>query len=333
MNFKKDIFLKIQLANDKLETLDLLYAILDLDISNRWIKLIKENISLGNLLKYNYRRILNKEDLEKAFSEFKNNIEYINNFYDKKLKDIVSIDFLEKNQFILNDLHEEFEIYGDRLEELIKENYFNNPKASSKYNSIWPGDTHNLSLHEAFLRLNEQIHNFEAVYRSIEDPKTMLCTCLVDFVPAGIHEDLKPEDFLLFDPNHEWGWIYLGYNTLGKHWSSACNDDDVEVVKRNAIRPQQRFAAEFYINFNKTSIYSTRIRLYNWWIKNNFTNVINPELSLRELALGFIPVAKLYGYKKNNELSIVTEETNRVDFNEKIWSNYNKVISVSIEKV
>lgn len=332
MEFRKDIRLKIELSNDKSEILELFYLILDIDIAARWVNLIKKNIDLGNTLRYNYRRILNKSNLKKSFKEFRNNVIYINKNYDKKLTDIESFDFLQQNQHILNDLHEEYEIYGDRLQQLIDEKYFSNPKVSEKYHPIWPGESHNKILHEAFLRLNEQIHNFEAIFRSIANPKKMLCTCLVDFMPAGIHENLKPEDFILFDPNHEWGWMYLGYNTLGKHWSSACNDNDIDVVKRKTIRPQQRFAAEFYMSFNiKKDLYQTRIKLYDWWIKNNFSSIIDPELKLRDLALGFIPVARFYGYAKNGNFIKITDQTNRQNFNQRVWSKYNRVKNVTIE--
>ena len=54
---------------------------------------------------------------------------------------------------------------------------------------------------------------------------------------------------MLFNPTLDWGWLYLGYNTLGKNWMSVSFDDDVDAVERNQIRPQRRFAAELFMNF------------------------------------------------------------------------------------
>lgn len=307
--FKKDAALKITIADDKDQKVDLYYSILNTDLSNRWMNLVNENNRLENSLRYNYLRILDQNGIEQSFQSFKENIEFINSKYDRSLTDIRSVDFLRNHQGILNDLHEEYEIYGDRLE-------------SGYVNDV---------VHEPFLLLNEQIHNFESIYRYWYNPEEMICNCLLDFVPAGLHENLKSEDYLLFDPTFEWGWVYLGYNTLGKHWTSALIDQDIEVVKRKAIRPQQRFAAELYMNFStRNNLYKTRYHLYNWWMKNNFTESINPELHLRDLALGFIPLGKLHSYVIEGRYNIIKENTNRKEWNLNVWSKCNRVVEYRI---
>lgn len=336
MTFKKDKVLRIKIENEKnADVLELTYAVLDMDIADRWINLINENNLRNNDLRFNYRRILEIEDILSNVEKFRSNISYINENYDRKLDDIVSLDFLRNNENILNDLHEEFEIYGDRLEELIKEGYFDDPKKSHRYNPVWPGDTHNKILHEAFLLLNEQIHNMEAVFRNWNRLENSLCTCLFDFMPAGLHEDLKPEDYFLFTAERFWGWAYLGYNTLGKHWSSASHDNDIEVVLRKQIRPQQRFAAETYLDFGMhPNDYFTRVNLYKWWLDNNFSNEIDPRLRLDEFALGFIPVAKIYCYKINNNSPIlISENIDRKKWNKDIWSKFSIIKEVKIVEV
>jgi hypothetical protein len=342
--WKRDKLLQIICQNSKtLKTLELYFAITDTDVADRWISLIEKNNKVNNFLRFNYRRILNRDEIEEQFIEFNANINYINANYDIKLPDIVSVDFLKNNPEILNNLHEQYEVYGDRLEDLIQSGYFNRPKANPRYNPIWPGDVHNKQLHESFLRLNEQIHNFEAVYRTWDKKEKSICTCNIDYMPNKpvaevvpedyLHEPLKPEDYFLFTPEHQWGWIYLGYNTLGKHWSSACHDNDIEVVKRKQIRPQARFAAEMYLNFRPNSSYYTRISLYKWWLQNNFSEIIDPQMRLEDFALGFIPVAQLIKYSIDNKSFDARNIKDMDDWNLNVWSKFNTITSVKISNI
>jgi hypothetical protein len=335
-NVKTDQMLKITAADKKTgDRLILNYSIVDTDVSKRWIKLINKNLKKNNGIRYNYRKILNNEEIAQRFESLIVNLTYINDHYDRALTVPKTLEWLRDNQEVLNDLHEEFEIYGDRLDHLIKVGYFSNPKQFPElYNPVWPGGLHENDkvTHEAFLLLNEQIHNFEAIFRNWGQQHRALCTCLWDFVPAGLHEDLQPEDYFLFSSEHHWGWAYLGYNTLGKHWSSACHDNDIEVVKRLQIRPQARFAAETYLNFSLNATgHGTQIKLYNWWKKNNFSKFVNPDLRLRDLALGYIPVARLYSYAINDQQPIkITDNIDRAQWNQTVWSKFNSIKAVEI---
>lgn len=332
--FKRDTALEVVASNSNTgATLTLVYSLYDIDIVDRWIKLIDENNDLENSLRYNYRKILNSAEIEERFQLFRKNIEYINAHYDRVLTDIVSVEYLRANQHILNDLHEEYEIYGDRLESFIKGGYFNNPSAHPDYNPVWPGDTHDKITHECFLLLNEQIHNFETVYRTWDDPGRSLCTCLTDFIPAGLHAPLKAEDYFLFTPDHEWGCAYLGYNTLGKHWSSTMHDNDIDVVRRGAVRPQQRFAAEMYMNFSTPHMAQTRIEFYKWWTENNISELHDPAMRLGDWAMGYIPIARLAKYKtataeKNIPLS--WGRTEKLQWNKEVWSQFDRIDSLKI---
>jgi len=340
--WKKDKYLEIICQSTKSRKfLKLRYSILDTDIADRWINLINKNNELNNTLRYNYRKILSDSEIEEQLVEFKANVEFINNNYDRHLTDIESVEQLRTNAHILNDLHEEYEVYGDRLEKFIQAGYFNNPKASPEYNAKWPGDTHDKKVHEAFLRLNEQIHNFEAIFRTWDRRTRSICTCLADFVPNKdpkdvlpedyLHEPLKPEDYLLFDPEHKWGWLYLGYNTLGKHWSSACNDNDLEVVRRKQIRPQARFAAEMYMSFRDDTPYYSRVALYKWWMDNKFSEIIDPRMKLEDLAFGFIPVGNLLSYSFDNTVyTFATAITDTKDWNLNVWSKFNHITDIRV---
>lgn len=333
--FIKNKAVKLIAQNSKTtDTLTLTYTILNTDISRRWIELVNRNNELNHSLRFNYRRNLNDEEIREQFEEFKDAILSINQNYDRQLTELESFDHLRENQHILNDLHEEYEIYGDRLAYLIENNYFDNPLTHVLYNEIWPGVTHNKVIHELFLRLNEQIHNFEAIYRTENNSKKSICTCLIDFMPAGLHEPLKPEDYFLFSSERYWGWGYLGYNTLGKHWNSACWDNDVEVVRRHQIRPQARFAAEYYLNFSPANQYDSSVSFYNWWIKNNFSDIKDPRLKLEDFALGFIPITKIYSYSINSQKEFIFPESfDGEEWNVNVWSRFDSIIDFRIVNV
>jgi hypothetical protein len=334
--WKNDQSLIVTAGNNNGSRLHIKFKILDTDISDRWLDMIKQNQQASNTIQANYRKILNPDERNENFAEFRDNILKINSMYDIVLDDVISLEHLHANQNVLNDLHEEFEIYGDRLQYLLDTRYFNDPDASPELaTAIWPGRRQNFDLHDRFLRLNEQIHNFEAVFRNWETPDQGLCTCLVDYLPAGIHQDLKPEDFFLFGSDLQWGWMYLGYNTLGKHWSSVLNENDIEVVKRHAVRPQARFAAEFYMHFGRPSLtYVNRVKFYNWWMKNNLSEVHDPDMKLSELALGYIPMARISDYKIGDGESITIPVTyshkDAKEWNVNVWSKFNKIINIQI---
>ena len=334
--FKTDKSVIVTASDNDGKLLHIKFKILDTDIGDRWLALLEKNESLGNKLQSNYRRILSPEERIENFNIFRDNILKINSMYDRELDDIISLEYLHANQDVLNDLHEEYEVYGDRLQNLIDIGYFNKPEDHPDFlNSIWPGKTQNFDLHERFLRLNEQIHNFEAIFRNWDTPNEGLCTCLVDYLPAGLHELLKPEDFFLFGSDLQWGWMYLGYNTLGKHWSSVLNENDIEVVRRNQVRPQARFAAEFYMHFGRPSLtYVNRVKFYNWWIDNNISNIQPADMKLSELALGYIPIARISDYKigEGDSVFVPFELSNKdaKQWNANVWSKFNKIDKVKV---
>ena len=114
--FNSDYIVKIGLSNSvNSEKMTLWANLIDTNISKKWVGVINENNSRGYELKSNYRRYKNSEEQELEFEEFKKNISYINENYDRPLTQLTTIEELVKDDSVLNDLHEEFEIYGDRL--------------------------------------------------------------------------------------------------------------------------------------------------------------------------------------------------------------------------
>lgn len=336
--FIPKLTVQVSARNEKTnDVLTLYYGVVNNDLGYRWINLIDRNNELNHKLKFNYRRSFNNDEISEQFNQFKNNVDFINANYDRELPVLSTFEHLKMNQNLLNDLHEEFEIYGDRLAELLDIDYFSKvdqyPDKSSK---VWPGTSHNLKVHESFLKLNEQIHNFESIYRTTEVGQPAICTCLIDFIPAGLHEPLKPEDYFLFSSEKAWGWGFLGYNTLGKNWYTTCWDSDIECVVRDQIRPQQRFAAEFYMNFSQPGHYQSSLQFYKWWTENNFSSIKDPNLQLKDYAFGYIPIAKFFGYCINrgeyvsaNTIDSQTMES-KLEWNQNVWSSFHTIDSFKV---
>jgi hypothetical protein len=117
------------------------------------------------------------------------------------------------------------------------------------------------------------------------------------------------------------------------------NDNDIDVIKRNMIKPQKRFSAEFYINFpgKISNLHFNNNKFYNWWKKNNISQYYDPDFKLSEFTLGFIPLGKIYAFQKDNEKLILCEENintyeQKLQWNKEYWSKYSTILSATIIK-
>lgn len=202
----------------------------------------------------------------------------INGVYDKDLP--VFTDTNELDNEILNYLHEEFEVYGDRMQELKDKN-------------IWTFD-----LHENFLALNEFIHMIETAMHG-EENNFPNFSALSDFLPAGIFEPLVDDDMHFLGDTLNWGGLYTGYNTLGKDWLSIAPENDFEVIERDEVRPQERFSTETWFNFGPDMQDSLRESFYTWY------KTLTPELQAK-VPIGDLKALSLGRYKLGR---IIIDET------------------------
>jgi hypothetical protein len=320
MNLKKhDIALKIEIKNVNDDKLILFFNLINTDLTSRWIKIIKNNIKDNNDFYFNYVKKLSEKELSDFFNNFQKNINFINQNYDKKLNDIVSIEYLKKNKNILNILHAEFENYNYRLNNIEKEN--DNCKKFF----------YNNDLIENFSQLNINIHNFESLIKTNNSD----CSCLIYFKNDTYQEQLKLEDYFLFSSELKWGNIYLGYNTIGKNFLNCFLDNDIEKVKNKEINPQKKFSSEFYINFCDTYndvLNINNFDFYNWWIKNNISQYYS-NLTIQEYSFGYIPIAYLDGYKINDEKIINIDKTiNKDNWNNNVWNNFSEITKIEFIK-
>jgi hypothetical protein len=88
-----------------------------------------------------------------------------------------------------------------------------------------------------------------------------------------------------------------------------------------------------YLNFRPNSSYYTRISLYKWWLQNNFSEIIDPQMRLEDFALGFIPVAQLIKYSIDNKSFDARNIKDMDDWNLNVWSKFNTITSVKISNI
>ena len=266
-------FLKITMLKNDGSEIILTYMLEDNNpVVNKWIEMTKKSIKNNMKIKtsLNNVEINNISILLKKINDV---LYFINNHYDKKLP--VFTNFYQLDNIILNYLHEEFEIYGDRIEELQSKNNWS------------------YGLHENFLSLNEYIHMIETAIHGSEDNFPNF-SCLYDFTPSGLHEPIKEEYKHFLENKFEWGGLYCGYNTLCKDYLSIAPENDWEVIEREEVRPQIRFAAETWMNFGPDLKTNINKEFYKWYttLPNKIQNKI-PIDNLNKLSLGRYNLGKI----------------------------------------
>jgi hypothetical protein len=308
--------LSIICTNKHNETLDLRFRLFNNDLVYRWIALVQQSQDQHKSIVVNYNRHMTRNELDKLFEKFVEMINVINERYDRHLTAPLNLDDIFYNQTLLNDLHAEYEIYGERTHQF---------SIDKKDGIDYQADP---ILHDNMLRLNDSIHNFEKIIQSHKQNLSKHCGALIDWLPTGLHSNLLPQDYLLFSQDSFWGYIYLGYNTLGKNWVSVCMDNDLGVIERNSVRPQRRFAAEFRLNFTvKGDNYAMQNRFYHWIVQNNLIDKIDIAS-----ALGEIPLGKLFTYGINDEFftasDLILDKNLQALWNRQTWSRFTDISDV-----
>jgi hypothetical protein len=224
------------------------FILYDTDLVDRWVEITKKNQQTPNS-RINARFTnISYNQISKVRTRLTDCLTRINSVYDEPLP--LYEEILELTTPELNYLHEEFERYGDRFEDLMQ-------------TANWWSQ----ELHEDFLQLNEIIHLHEDLLY-IKKGAFPNMALLYDYYPQGLHLPILERDKLWLTSSLYWGEVYLGYNTLGKDWLKVVVDNDLEVVERDQVRPQARFAAETWINFGPDSdgVFENK-KLEKWYLK------------------------------------------------------------------
>lgn len=300
----------------------LLFNIIDSDLARRWIEITKKNQAVPE--KYIFSRLANVtyKHMPQVRKRLTDTILAINSIYDEPLPTYDDIEWLTTTE--LNYLHEEFERYGERMNELIiKKNNWSRP------------------MHEDFLQLNELIHLHEDV-NSSRTHRFPIMGCLYDYYPQEFHAPILESDKKWLTPNFQWGDLFLGYNTLGKDWMKVQIDNDLEVIERVMVKPQKRFAAETWINFGSdSSDYFAQLRFEQW--VNSLPEHIRkrvPDSDLNKLTYGRFKIGSIvcdqnYFYKYNADPAQwrLPSSQAKLDWNMNVYSTFVKVDSIKFHNV
>lgn len=291
------------------------FKICNTDLANRWQSIVIKNQQTdkfihGVLMNTTYAQ------LQSIHAELHSIVTALNELYDKQLP-VYTDAILNKNH--LNTLHEQFEIYGDRIPEL---------QASGVLNV----EVHTNALHLKFCRLNELIHSYEdaLVNQSVSFP-TM--GALIDYYPAGLYVPLLEKDRVYLEGDFKWGHLYLGYNTLGKDWGSVWGDNDLEVIIRDQVRPQKRFAAENWLYFGKDFEKFERISNFEKWYLKLPTAIKDkvPMNNLNELSFGRLYVGSIiideYFLKYDSNLTNwqLPNSSTKLKWNNNVFTTFKKI--------
>lgn len=276
---------------DKFENLHVLtYDLYQTDLTKRWIVCTMKN--LQNPRHYVASVFNNRTELDvpEITENIKKLVNTLNKEYDKHIDNFESLDNVK-----LNYLHEEFEIFGQRMEELRMKGLMTK------------------SLNDNFFLLNEYIHMCEDAIVTKQGTWGGF-GILYDIQPLGIFFPIKEEDKLLLEAELTWGKLYLGYNTLGKDWFAVCKDNDVDVILRDMVKPQKRFAAETWLNFNGDQLRHQKIAYFQKWVKSLPEEAQKkvPYHNLNELTLGRFQLGEL----------IIDDNFLRYDPNPLHWKSY-----------
>jgi hypothetical protein len=294
------------------------YNIYDSDLAQRWVQLTKQNQADPEKYIHTSFTNISYNQISSVREKLTDCLNRINSVYDAPLP--LYEELAELSTPELNYLHEEFEQYGDRSEELM---------VSTKW---WSNQ-----LHEDFLLLNELIHLHEDLLFVKTDPFPNMAV-LYDYYPQGLHMPILERDKLWLNPLKKWGELCLGYNTLGKDWMKVVHDNDLEVIERDQVRPQERFAAEAWLNFGPDSNETWEFRKIEKWylaLPKRLQDKV-PINDLNKLTLGRFKIGKLhvdqefvdrYGGDLNEYLHINTSKSKK-DWNENVFSTF-----VTLKKV
>lgn len=320
--------------------LNLYYRLHNTSLRDRWIKQVMDRNAEPNTfldLKISNKTI---EDIPYLLNKINEVITSINAYYDKRLPLFTETTKLDHE--ILNYLHEEFENYGERHEQIIikEKRHLTNPGDPN----VWPGNRFNLAFHNLWLKLNEYIHIIETAISIIStgyDDFFLNFSCLVNVYPPVPGEPIQEIDKLFLDTNFKWGELYLGYNTLGKDYHHALNDDDVRVINNDQVKVQEYFSTEAWLNFTEGAISPKTEEARFWaWYEQQEQSVKDkiPLDNLNKLALGRYHIGSIVYIESFEQYSAdyrewINNPMLRHKWNVEVFSQIERVVKVDIIEI
>lgn len=312
--------------------LKLKYKLHPTSLREKYLNQIKERNSEDNT--YLDLKISNKTslDLEYLIEKINTIIEQINKYYDKQLP--MFTDTKNLNHEILNHLHEQFEVYGERHHQIIEveKRHLNFPEDPN----VWPGHRFNQVFHEQWMKLNEYIHIIEMAMDNTPNHFPWF-SCLVHVYPPVLGEPIQEIDKLFLDSNFHWGQLYLGYNTLGKDFMHTAHDDDVRVIINDQVKVQEYFSTESYLMFTEGHVPNELISKFYAWYENQPQEVKDkiPTNNLNKLAfgryhIGSIEIDETFLSYESDYRKWMHDHELKKRWNLEVFSKIEKALSIEI---
>jgi len=296
---------------------NLKFKIYDSGLAARWANLITLNQKNNNSISSFFMNQTEK-DLHMLMIEMNCISSVINTSYDRSLPYFENETVLD--QSILNFLHEEYEIYGDRIEDL---------KQTKKFDE---------SVHSGFLRLNEIIHSCELILKNSKRDFFSM-SLLIDYHPQTLFEAITDVDKLYLQTSITWGKLYLGYNTLGKDWLEVFHHDDRDVIIRDQVRPQRKFSAETWFSFHCDTENLNYITKFEKWydslpdcLKTKVPIENFNELTLGRFEIGSIVINDYFlNFHDKAEDWLMPNHPIKNKWNKEVFSKFRKTLDIEIQ--
>lgn len=311
--------LKITFLDTRNQEHALTYRIYDSGLGRKWLDVLSRNQEFPEKYIHGTFYNVSSKNIPEIHAEIINTIKSINNVYHITLPLYEDCSVLNKVQ--LNYLHFMFEEHGDRIPELEAKG------------------SHRRETHLMFLRLNELIHIYESALQNSPGVFPNM-SIMFDYYPQTIFENIQPLDKLYIRSVYQWGELYLGYNTLGKDWLATAGDNDLDLVGREQVRPQERFAAEVWMCFRKDDHVISKSEFFEKWY-----NSLSPELkakvpinSLSDMVLGKFIIGEViidnYFLNFDSDLSKWKLPYSNIkhQWNNEVFSTFKKISKIEIVK-
>lgn len=252
------------------ESLQLVYLLQANSLREKWLNEVRTYLKESNTylnLKISNKNYLHLNQLTEKLNSI---IKDINKEYEYEI--LPSLD--GKNDISrekLNYLHEKFEEYGE----------FGAGDGSGR---LYRGQ----NAHNLWLDLNEWIHITETAMETGEQDFPNY-GALVTVYPPYPGRKLEERDKLFLTTEFSWGHLYLGYNTLGKDYMHAFQDNDVRVITNNQVKIQELYSSEVWLCFQQKPLFIKEIEseFYKWYeTTEQEAQEKTPIENLNKIALG-----------------------------------------------
>jgi hypothetical protein len=122
---------------------------------------------------------------------------------------------------------------------------------------------------------------------------------------------VKTEWYPYWNHSHDYGDMLLGYHTVGKNIMHCWHDNDVDLIKKEMLRPQRHIGNEVLLMFRGTPLKTDEAlhhvtQIHQWVRDNNLEEYV--DLSLPEHNVSGQPLlGKIEGTYSRQEISDLFE--------------------------